>query len=100
MSVAFKNSNNVIHLIDGVRCNACGGDGDCIDSVTHFPSCKYQRFIVELEPGVWLAGSIGDPGRTLVKESAKQYKTRRGAAIALGIARKFRSFKNAVITTV
>ena len=61
---------------------------------------KLYHYIVELETGVWLADWPGDPGRTLVKESAKRYATNHGAAIALGLARKFRPFKSAVITAV
>lgn len=57
-------------------------------------------FIVELEKGVWLADWSGDPGRTLLKKNARQYATRRGASIALGMARKFRLFKDAVIEKV
>ncbi len=58
------------------------------------------HYIVELEPGVYLAPWPGDPGRTLVYEEAKRYSTRRGAAIALGKARKFRDFENAAIKEV
>lgn len=32
-------------------------------------------YIVELQEGVWLDGSFGDPGRTLVKESARKHPT-------------------------
>ena len=46
-------------------------------------------FIIELEKGVWRADWSGDPGRTLVKESAKKYTTESGAKIALGICRKY-----------
>lgn len=66
---------------------------------TNLRAYPAEKYIIELESGVWLAGWSGDPGRTLVKESAKMY-TRDGAAIALGKARKFRPFKNAVITAV
>jgi len=43
-------------------------------------------WIVEIDEGVWLAPWQGDPGRTLVKESAKRYKTLHGAKVACGIA--------------
>ena len=56
--------------------------------------------IVRLEDGVWLAPWSGDPGRTLIKRAARLYATERGAAIALGMARKHRPFKNAVIMAV
>jgi hypothetical protein len=48
------------------------------------------RFVVELHPGVWLAPWKGDPGRTLVLESARRFSSRHGAATALGIAKRHR----------
>lgn len=57
-------------------------------------------YIVELENGVWLADCTGDPGRTLKKGNAATYKTRRGAEIALGIARQWRPFVNALVLCV
>ena len=36
-------------------------------------------YIVEIEDGVYLAPWDGDPGRTLVKESAKKFKTKSSA---------------------
>jgi len=54
-------------------------------------------WIVRLEDGVWLAPWTGDPGRTLVEDSAKTYATKRGAQIALGLARKYRPFKKAEV---
>jgi len=56
-----------------------------------------MTYIVELEPGVWLASWSGDPGRTLVKESAKQYRTISLATYALARARKHRDFADAAI---
>jgi hypothetical protein len=44
-------------------------------------------YIVEIEEGVWLSPWDGDPGRTLVKDSAKQFKTENDAGKALGKAR-------------
>jgi len=44
-------------------------------------------WIVEIETGVWLATWDGDPGRTLVKDSAKQFKSEQSAGRALGKAR-------------
>jgi len=52
-------------------------------------------FIVELEGNVWLAPWSGDPGRTIVVDHARKYDTKRGAKIALGVARKYRKFKEA-----
>ena len=46
-------------------------------------------FIIELDPDCWIAPWSGDPGRTLVKESAKKYKTKKGAAIYLGMVKKY-----------
>ncbi len=50
------------------------------------------KYIVQLEPGVWLAPWYGDPGRTLVEASARVYSTERGAKIAAGRAVRFRKF--------
>lgn len=52
-------------------------------------------YIVELEEGVWLATWQGDPGRTLVKESARQFGSRHGARVALGSARRYSPFPHA-----
>lgn len=59
-----------------------------------------QEYIVQLEEGVWLAPWSGDPGRTLVQESAKRYGTKRGASLALREARKCRPFANARVVPV
>lgn len=57
-----------------------------------------MTYILELEPGVWLADWAGDPGKTLVKENAKTFKTRTDAANALKEAREFETFNDAKIT--
>lgn len=54
-------------------------------------------FIVRLEKGVFLASWKGDPGRTLVKSSAKKFPTHRKAGYALIGARQYRPFENARI---
>lgn len=54
-------------------------------------------YIVELEKGVWLADWEGDPGRTLNKENAKQYKRKNWAKHGLKMARNYRSFEKAKI---
>ena len=59
-----------------------------------------KKYIVELSPGCWLGPWPGDPGRTLVERTANRYATKRGASIALGMARKFRPFLNAKIVEV
>ena len=56
-----------------------------------------MKYVVELQEGCWLLPGGGDPGRTLVFESAKRYNTEKGAKIALGIARRYRPFLNAKI---
>ena len=56
-----------------------------------------MTFIVEIQPGCWLADLEGDPGRTLVKENAKHYRTEPAAKAALTRARKFRPLKKAKI---
>lgn len=57
-------------------------------------------WIVEIEKGVWLAPWRGDPGRTLVKESAKQFDKEWKAHKALDDAREFCPFKHAKIEEV
>ena len=59
-----------------------------------------MRYIVELERGCWLADWEGDPGRTVVKKSAKKFPTKMAAALALLEARHFRDFQNAAIVPV
>ena len=49
-------------------------------------------YIVELESGVWLASWDGDPGRTIVKENAKKFKTEEQAKLALEGCRAYRPF--------
>ena len=54
-----------------------------------------MKYIVELDKNVWLAAWSGDPGRTLCKGNARIYKSYHEATVALGMARKYRPFKNA-----
>jgi hypothetical protein len=56
-----------------------------------------MNWVVELEPGVWLAPWEGDPGRTLVESSAKRFETMAAAALALTRARNSRPFPHAAI---
>ena len=59
-------------------------------------------FIVELEKGVWLAPWEGDPGRTLVKESAKKFNTYWQGVKALSDAKdiRYRDFNNAKVQSL
>lgn len=50
-------------------------------------------WIVEIDEGCWLAPWDGDPGRTLVKESAQRFTSEHGARTALGIAIKKYAFR-------
>ena len=54
-------------------------------------------WIVQIEPGVWLAAIEGDPGRTLVRDNAQPFKSMVAASRALTAARKYRPFVNASI---
>lgn len=57
-------------------------------------------WIVELCEGCWFAPWIGDPGRTLVRESAKQYRSKEAAQRALDQAKRlfrFRDFSQAKV---
>jgi len=59
-------------------------------------------YIVELEPGCWLAPWKGDPGRTLVIHSAKVFATERAARLAMAKAKSIwgRSFLAAKVVSV
>lgn len=54
-------------------------------------------YIVELEPGVWLAPWAGDPGRTVVREKASVFASVTDANTALASARRYRPFASAII---
>jgi hypothetical protein len=56
-----------------------------------------ETWYVELETGVFLSDTDGDPGRTLQKYSAQLFDTRCDAEKALEAARKFRPFRFAVV---
>lgn len=55
---------------------------------------RIMGFIVELEPGVYLAPWRGDPGRTLVKDSAKVFPGQPAAYRALARVFEIRAFSN------
>lgn len=55
------------------------------------------KWIVELEPGVYLADGDGDPPRTLAKTSALQFSSHPRACIARNKAREFRPFAQAKV---
>ncbi len=57
-----------------------------------------STWTVELEPGVWLAPWEGDPGRTLVKDNAKEFASRNKADTALAAAREYRPFAQATVS--
>ena len=57
-------------------------------------------YIVEIESGVWLAPWDGDPGRTLVRDSAKRFRLASFAFKALNKAREYRNFENAKVIPV
>jgi len=57
-------------------------------------------YIVEIDKGVWLAPWVGDPGRTLVKDSARKYTSLHGAKTALGIAVKKYKWRGIQLTAV
>ena len=56
-------------------------------------------YLVELEPGVYLARGQGDPPRTLVRDLARRYPSAVRAALALDWARTFRPFADAAVRT-
>jgi hypothetical protein len=56
-----------------------------------------MKWIVELEPGTcWIAPWSGDPGRTAIKNSAKQYPSIISATFALARARDYSEFRDAM----
>ncbi len=57
-------------------------------------------YIIELDEKCWIAPWDGDPGRTVVENSAKKYLFKEPAERALGKARKYRPFKNARIVEI
>ena len=57
-------------------------------------------YIVQLEEGVWLADTEGDPGRTPVKENAFRFHSREFAALMIHHARKNRRFESARIEEI
>ena len=68
----------------------------CKDNDLHCINCD-KKFIVELEPGVYLAAHSGDPGRTIERSNAKRYRMRLQAENALLDARQYRPFRAAKI---
>jgi len=56
-----------------------------------------RKYIIELEPGVWIADWDGDPGRTKIKENAKVFESRKKAECMLNNCRIYREFNNAII---
>lgn len=56
-----------------------------------------MTYIVELEPGVWLAELTGDPGRTLDRSNAKVYATYEDAVRGRARSRRMRKFADAKI---
>jgi hypothetical protein len=56
-----------------------------------------MRYIVELEPGVWLAPWTGDPGRTVKMEHAAIFHTDEDAKKAIRQARRYRLFPDAKV---
>ena len=57
-------------------------------------------YVVELEPGVWIAPWMGDPGRTLALANAKRFVLRGSAKSAIRSARQFRGFEKARIVPI
>jgi hypothetical protein len=59
------------------------------------------KWIVEIKPGYWLNGTlVGQGGITCNVGQARRYEKKRGAQIALGMARKLGDFENAKIEAV
>lgn len=59
-----------------------------------------MKFVIELQPGCWIAAMEGDPGRTLKRQNAKVFKNLSQAVNALANARQYRHFKLAKIVKI
>jgi hypothetical protein len=59
-----------------------------------------QKYIAELEKGVWIAPWDGDPGRTVVKRNAATFTQKLQAWRAIKKAREYRPFINAEIVPI
>jgi len=57
-------------------------------------------WIVELEPGVWLAPWEGDPGRTLVMKNARKFSSYVQAFSAVVEAKGWRKFDKFMVVPV
>ena len=60
-------------------------------------TCEATGWVVQIEPGVWLSPWQGDPGRTLVLENAKRFKSAHAGECALRQARRWRAFAGAFV---
>lgn len=56
-----------------------------------------KQYIVELEPGCWLARWRGDPGRTTRKDCAKHFRTKQLATEAKAKAIRLRNYRHAKV---
>lgn len=59
-----------------------------------------SAYVVELEPGCWLADGKGDPARTIVLSNARIFKSHTGAEVSVINARRHRPFRNAKVVEV
>lgn len=66
----------------------------------HSVRSEIAGWIVELEPGCWLAPWDGDPGRTLVKDCAKVFPSKKAAEDALDRASDFREWTRPALVPV
>ena len=57
-------------------------------------------YIVQLEKGVYIAPWEGDPGRTVIKQHAKQFKTEKEGIQALIEAKKYRPFLQGMVISL
>lgn len=57
-------------------------------------------YVVQLEPGVWLAPWTGDPGRSLEMASAKKFPSLASAHRAIANALQCRRFKSPTVLAI
>jgi hypothetical protein len=81
-------------------CQTCGGRGWVTfvrRGMRRRETVDMNDYIVELEPGVWIADGDGDPPRTLARANAKRFESKWLAQEALRVARRRRPFLGASV---
>lgn len=59
-----------------------------------------KQYIVEIEPGCWLARWRGDPGKTTRRDCAKQFRSKELASEAKLKAIRLRNYRHAKVILI